>query len=794
MPSARTRTTRTLLIDNYDSYTYNLFQVLAEVSGDTPVVVRNDEKSLEEVKELVKNLAIDNIVISPGPGTPEREEDIGVCKDLFRAFPHIPILGVCLGHQVLASVHGGKIVRAPEPVHGRVSEISHDGHALFKGMPSGVDAGLEVVRYHSLMVDESSLPPNVVPIAWTTGRHRALRSSQKPAQQGSHTTDSPPIVMALAASGLPHFGIQFHPESIGTKFGVRLMQNFHELTCGLQGRPSLELVRDDVGPPGHRMVPKAFVVDAEGWEGNLEVCFRKCDGIASFDQADVDRLFDAMFRPNHGAPNDSFWLDSAATDRGRYSFMGGVGGPLWRSLSYTLGKTSSPEFKSDLGTLTIRDAEGNISTWHGDLWDYLEREMKCNRVRSTPELLKALPFNFWGGYVGYLGYELKALCGGENAHRSPTPDACFLLADRLIAIDHRENDVYCVAMKRMDSLDSSETSRWLDSTCQTVLSILGGKGQPQSQEVQDVSTSTSFLKSTLQNGGHESALQPGGGFSLDRPHATYTRDIESCLEYMHAGESYEICLTNKLRRAFPCGDGTAKKFYSLLRRLNPAPYAAFLNFPSEDMAICCSSPERFLKGDRGGVLEARPIKGTASRHSDKAKDEAAAHALATSEKDQAENLMIVDLLRNDLGRVCESGSVYVPSLMKVESHTTVHQLVSTVKGNRRRGVSVASAIRAAFPGGSMTGAPKIRTMSLIDGLEKKARGVYSGSIGYIGFNDAFDLNIVIRTAVLHKGEMSIGAGGAIVVQSGVQDEFDEMLLKTKALIGAVKAYEENGPV
>lgn len=208
--------------------------------------------------------------------------------------------------------------------------------------------------------------------------------------------------------------------------------------------------------------------------------------------------------------------------------------------------------------------------------------------------------------------------------------------------------------------------------------------------------------------------------------------------------------------------------------------------------------------------------GTSARHSDPQKDKESAYQLSTSEKDQAENLMIVDLVRNDLGRVCEPGSLKCHSLMKVgmhrifrcnfsnetllgtdywiqqvESFATVHQLVSTVRCIRRKDVSVVSAIRAAFPGGSMTGAPKVRTMELVDELEGQARGVYSGSIGFIGFNDTFDLNIVIRTAVIHNHEISVGTGGAVVVQSDVQGEFDEMILKTRALVKSVNAYESH---
>ena len=287
-----------------------------------------------------------------------------------------------------------------------------------------------------------------------------------------------------------------------------------------------------------------------------------------------------------------------------------------------------------------------------------------------------------------------------------------------------------------------------------------------------------------------------------RGRAAYLADVAACREALAAGESYELCLTTALVRS-PAALPDPAALYRSLRAVNPAPYAAFLDFSAAPASsaspsapsgpvLCCSSPERFLRGAPdadGRRLEARPIKGTAPRvRGDPAADAAVAAALAASEKDRAENLMIVDLLRNDLGRVCEPGSVRVPGLMEVESFATVHQLVSTVVGTRSAGVSALAAIRAAFPGGSMTGAPKARSMAILGGLEGAPRGPYSGGIGWLSVRPgAFDLNIVIRTAILDRASdsLAIGAGGAVVIQSTPEGEYEEMRLKAAALLRAV---------
>ncbi len=631
------------------------------------------------------------------PGRPDRPRDFGLSRTAL-AQAELPVLGVCLGHQGLVLAHGGELGAAPRPMHGRRSRIFHDGTGLFAGIPQGFFA----VRYHSLAVREP-LPATLEVLARTASG----------------------TVMAVRHRERPHWGVQFHPESVRTEWGARLLENF----CGLapprrtrpQGRRPAAPPPPRPGPPPGRARPRR----------RLELVVRSVRR-----PPDAETAFVRLFG---GEPN-AFWLDSSSHDPGvgRFSYMGAGGGPLSALISHDVAA----------GRLTVHRA-GRRETHAGGLFDWLDRALAENAVAEHD-----LPFDFAGGFVGYLGYELKAECSGALAHRSPLPDALLLFADRLIAYDHGADEAHVVCLATAEGRD--DAAAWVELVAARLRRI-GATAPP-------------------------GPVDPGGSttFELRRTAADYLRDVEICQRYLAAGESYEICLTNELI-APRCTDPLA--LHRVLRRVNPAPFAAFLQLGS--VAVSSSSPERFLALDRSRALEARPIKGTIARGATPGADREAAARLARAGKDRAENLMIVDVLRNDLGRVAEIGSVRVPSLMAVESYETVHQLVSTVQARLRTGATIVDALRASFPGGSMTGAPKLRTMELLDRIERRPRGVYAGAIGYLAANGSADLSIAIRTIVNSRRSMTLGAGGAITVQSDPVAELRELLLKARAPLEAV---------
>jgi para-aminobenzoate synthetase len=690
---------RTLLIDNYDSFTYNLHQLLGEVTGVAPTVVRNDTAFSPEVLER-----FDSVVISPGPGRPERASDFGISGQVIRE-SGLPLLGVCLGHQGLCQLFGAAVTHAPAPMHGRISPVHHGGGGVFAGLPSPFAA----VRYHSLAVTD--LPEEIEPLAWTPDG----------------------VLMGVQHRSLPMWGVQFHPESISSTHGRELLANFQELALAARGRTP---ARRCPAPP-----PAASSGARGGASGRYRVHVRRLPFLP-----DPLRALEALFP--QGAPR--FWLDSSEVGAGssRFSFLGDGRGPLAEYLTYDVASR----------TVTV-DRGGERRRIETGFYDYLDEQLRSRRV-ETPE---ALPCDFNLGYVGCLGYELKAETGGRAAHGAKTPDAALLFADRMLVLDHREGCCYVLALSVGDE---TTTPAWLSESATTLSSLpsRGGPAQPTSP-VALVGMTDPSVRDRL---------------TMRQDEGSYVRLIGECLAEIHEGESYEICLTNAVTARTTIDPlGT----YSWMRQVSPVPYGALLDFPG--LAVLSASPERFLSIGCDGTVESKPIKGTRPRGASPYEDEALRRDLGSREKDRAENLMIVDLVRNDLNRVCELGSVHVPQLFEVETYAPVHQLVSTIRGTLRPEVSAVDCVRAAFPGGSMTGAPKVRTMEIIDRLEGGPRGMYSGSLGWFSLSGAADLNIVIRTLLVTEDEVTFGVGGAVIALSDAAEEFEETVVKSRVMVTAL---------
>lgn len=348
---------------------------------------------------------------------------------------------------------------------------------------------------------------------------------------------------------------------------------------------------------------------------------------------------------------------------------------------------------------------------------------------------------FHGGYVGYLGFEQKGVFGYSNRHKSRLPDSMFLFAPAVLRFDHIAQTVELATTQRSRDLDV-----WAASIPARMEQL--PKLEP------------------------PAATTPASAWVPRLKESEYRDRIAAAKHKILSGESYEICLTDMLTGA-PLENPLS--YYRALRKRNPAPYSAFIKFGK--LAIACTSPERFLRVQRDRTVTSKPIKGTAPLS-------ATPEKLLASEKDCAEHLMIVDLVRNDLGKVCQPNSVHVPVFRDVETYANVHQMVSTVQGTLREDCGVLDAIEAAFPPGSMTGAPKARTLEILDQLEAGPRGIYSGTIGWIGLDGACDLNVVIRTAVITETSTEIGSGGAITALSDADRELEELQLKIKLLTEA----------
>ncbi|HEU4828986.1 MAG TPA: aminodeoxychorismate synthase component I [Gemmatimonadales bacterium] len=392
--------------------------------------------------------------------------------------------------------------------------------------------------------------------------------------------------------------------------------------------------------------------------------------------------------------------------------------------------------------------------------DALEEARAAMRELASPRIEGLPPFQ--GGLAGFVGYDFGRVLERLPPPRADdldVPDVWLGLYDWVIAWDHGSDQAWVVSTGLPER--GAAAARRAEMRARDVIARL--EGVPPAPHDRP-------------GPAREISTPPVSNFSR----AGYLSAVARVREYILAGDVFQVNIAQRFEAPLTV---SPLALYRRLRSRNPAPYAAFIDGGS--FQIASASPERFLRLD-GDLVDTRPIKGTRPRDPDPARDAALARELAASAKDRAENVMIVDLLRNDLSRVCRPGSVEVPSLLSLETLPTVHHLVSTVTGRLEAGRDAFDLLRAAFPGGSITGAPKVRAMEIITELEPVRRSAYCGSIGYISRTGDMDTSIVIRTYVAAGGKVYFSAGGGVVADSDPAAEYDESLHKARALVEALQ--------
>jgi para-aminobenzoate synthetase component 1 len=439
----------------------------------------------------------------------------------------------------------------------------------------------------------------------------------------------------------------------------------------------------------------------------------------------------------------SFFLDSGMDPGklGRYSFMG--------SNPFLVLRSRGEEIS------LIRD--GVKESRRGNPFDIVGELLATYSLDECPA---GIPFV--GGAVGYFSYDLCHFI--ERLPSTAVDDLnlpeCYLaFYDTAIAFDHLEGKTYLVSTGFPELAESKRMRR------------AAGKLKEMKSRILNKSSFSGELISI--------PVKEGIILKSNFSHQEYLEAVAIAREYICAGDIFQVNLSQRFEADLNI---TPYELYQRLRQINPAPFAGYLDF--DGVSVVSASPERFLKV-RGDWLETRPIKGTRPRGKSTAEDEALAQELLSSAKDRAENVMIVDLERNDIGRVCRYGTVQVTELAILETYPTVFHLTSTVRGRLQPGKNRIDLLKATFPGGSITGAPKVRAMGIIDELEPTRRSVYTGSIGYLSFSGEMDISIVIRTFLIKGKKAYFQVGGGIIYDSEPEAEYEETLDKARALIQAL---------
>ncbi|KAG6380903.1 ADC synthase [Boletus reticuloceps] len=732
---------RILLVDSYDSFTFNLASLCRKAAPSSQIhIIKNDELSLPELLPFLQYFSA--IIVGPGPGSPDVAADIGVVKHLWKLDERhlLPIFGVCLGLQSLATECGATIKRLPVVKHGQVSVVEHTGTEIFKGVKLRV-------------------------LAWATD------------DLGIEKT-----VMAVKHTRHPFWAVQYHPESVLTRGGgVEVMMNFWRLARCWNAAQDRHI---------HSWDSSSAARFGSPWPNPhppLASTYPSAQGTVLTSSLHLPGANTVAICEAFGAKDETspFVVLESLAQPGRYTIIGCL-------------RSSSPHITYSIGdsfvSLRTGDSVSHILLEPHDIWSWLSSFMSerkaCNGLSDLP---------FWGGLIGYLSYELGVESLGVPSTAAPLekrhPDVNLVFVERSIVLDGKTDIIYLQSI-------IDDDKEWLaEVTAALKLSVRDYTTHPHN------------------NAPSSTKVRPNAATVVLPDKELYISRINIAKEYLYAGDSYELCLTANTRIILNDSitdnviqHSSSWERYKHLRELNPAPHSGFLRL--HPTTLLASSPERFLSFSRPprSTYQLRPIKGTV-RKGPGITRAVAEEALRGSVKEVAENLMIVDLIRHDLHNVVGE-DVDVTQFCKVEEYKTVWQLVSVIQGRPAKGVDELDdqrangalgweLLRRSLPAGSMTGAPKKRSVKILKTLEDNERGVYSGVFGYWCVGGGGDWSVTIRsgfkyddrysqmssqsaesvsTTDPHIEEWVVGAGGAITALSDPQAEWEEMTVKLQSVL------------
>lgn len=794
---------RILYIDAHDSFTRNVTDLLEDTLKVIVDVICIDDSLAEDLQAIANRY--DAIVAGPGPGNPNNAADIGHMKELWN-LRNVPVLGVCLGFQSLCCEYGAEISRLSQPQHGRVVEFAHADTDIFRGL-----SGFKVTLYNSLRVrlshplEKSDIRMGDSRVCWEASKQCEVLLPL--AWHMDEESIDGAVLMAVRHRSKPFWGLQFHPESCKSDDEAKgIVRNWWE-DVGQYNRVYRESIERQ---KLQKLIPADFAGKVEDHGVDLllrltqsedkRVCYRVCPQDRQTTAAEIGEIVGLPYSPGVVLEVGS-----------RYSIISVPGPGSW-TLECILGdNTLRAAFSWHKKSFEQR-IRGGMETFH----ECIRRVLNARRAEGgDPEV------PFWGGFLGYLSYEMGVQQFGIPASKyidgEEASDAHLIWVDRSIVIDREKGKIYVQSLRGSDD----ETGGWLDLMVkrlkQSVSSepngdaileetIAPGDGRiTNSGDSLSHHLQTDLFDKTMKN----AKITPPGEWA-------YKKNIETCQEYICRGDSYELCLTGETKVRLPkCQDEQEAKLrswlmYKRLQNYNPAAYSGYARIGRA--RVISSSPELFMRWDRQATFEMKPMKGTVKKTPDMTLEKAT--EILDTPKEMGENLMIADLIRHDLFSQCGSGNVEVVSAMTVEDHTLVYQLTTHVKGYSRflppvllqRGVEKPKmrsgndhhALARCMPPGSMTGAPKKRSCQILDRVEERKRGIYSGAMGFFDVGGGGSFSVIIRSAfslsdgVNGEETWRIGAGGAITALSTAQGEWDEMMTKLNTVLAIFRPAGDSG--